>query len=218
MVVVGFYPNDVLDSVAPHQTVEDGYLVPPASVRKRPTTFRKKLMVLANESHLARMAINLLSARGDSAQGGLRRAVEVLLGRKGNREVLYSTKPDGKTEQGWVCVESNLCDIATQCKEAGARLLVVFIPERKQVYNDQWERLAGNAGRVGESLDRGLPNTRLRAICDRRGMPCLDLLPLFREKGVAAGAYFTVDPHLTPEGHRLAAEAIAAKLGENPRD
>ena len=58
------------------------------------------------------------------------------------------------------------------------------------------------------SLDA--PQRRIRAFAEERGIPLLDTLPLLREH--APDAVLMDADHLTPLGHRLGAEAIAAWL------
>jgi lysophospholipase L1-like esterase len=78
--------------------------------------------------------------------------------------------------------------------ERGAALGLVLFPFRFQL-----ER---------PSLDA--PQRQLRAFAEERGIPVLDTLPLLREH--AADAVLMDADHLTPLGHRISAEAIAAWL------
>lgn len=49
------------------------------------------------------------------------------------------------------------------------------------------------------------------ALCQRNGIPVVDLLPALREQ-CTADCFFSYDPHLTPEGHAVVAEAMAEYL------
>ena len=54
----------------------------------------------------------------------------------------------------------------------------------------------------------------LAAWCERRGVPILDLVPVFRAAIAQADEplNYAIDPHWTPAGHRVTADAVAAWL------
>jgi hypothetical protein len=79
------------------------------------------------------------------------------------------------------------------------RLLVVLIPSRAL-----W---VGENRAVEDRIHRALA-TALAA----RGVPALDLRPLFEAGGAPLAFHFANDGHWNPRGHRLAAEAIAGCL------
>ena len=58
------------------------------------------------------------------------------------------------------------------------------------------------------------PNTQLKQITDRVGVPLLDLVPPLREADATGGAplYYASDQHWTAAGHAVAARAIAGFL------
>jgi hypothetical protein len=56
------------------------------------------------------------------------------------------------------------------------------------------------------------PQTKLRAICDRDHVPCLDLLPAFRRQYATGAKFFHDAIHLNEEGHHAATAEILAFL------
>ena len=52
---------------------------------------------------------------------------------------------------------------------------------------------------------------RVTAVCQRNGIPVLDLLPALREQ-CTDDCFFSYDPHLTSAGHAIVAEAMAEYL------
>lgn len=97
-----------------------------------------------------------------------------------------------EADQGWATSLSYLDRISAAARAAGATLLVAAIPPAQQY---------------------SAPGTRrnyqdvLRRFCHRRGIRFVDLFDRIGRSG-PRGAYFDDDPHWTPAGHRVAAEAL----------
>lgn len=82
-------------------------------------------------------------------------------------------------------------------------MVVVAIPMREQVYSgDQIDRFPG--------FDSERPGRVLAALCEELGIPLVDLLPIFKERKRSSRErfYYETDPHFTPHGNRVAAEAL----------
>jgi lysophospholipase L1-like esterase len=82
------------------------------------------------------------------------------------------------------------------CSQHGAKLGLVLFPFRFQLEKSGLEA----------------PQRQLRAFAEAHGIPVLDTLPVLREQG--PDAVLMDADHLTPLGHRLAAEAIGAWLAQ----
>ena len=93
--------------------------------------------------------------------------------------------------------------------DAGARLFLVAIPQRVQVYDDEWRASTGLES--GDPL-RVEPQRRLTAYARQRLMPFLDLLSDLHAASVEQPTYFHVDGHWNAHGHRVAAGAILESL------
>jgi len=113
----------------------------------------------------------------------------------------YPGFPHAWKEEPWTLVEKELGRIAALSGQAGARVLVTAVPFGPQFEGDLLEK---------EREYTTYPQTRLREICERQGVDFLDLLPAFEESGGDTLFYDLV--HMTAEGHRLTAEALAPKL------
>ncbi|HEX9944649.1 MAG TPA: hypothetical protein VGG03_21780 [Thermoanaerobaculia bacterium] len=104
------------------------------------------------------------------------------------------------------------------CARQGTRFLVVFVPSKDRIYLDRC-RFAANAEPLHWSRN-DLPR-RLEAIVRQAdpGAVYLDLTPVFRERAARGEIlYFPQDTHWSPQGHAVAAAAIAARLrGGSPR-
>jgi lysophospholipase L1-like esterase len=86
--------------------------------------------------------------------------------------------------------------------QRGARLAIVAIPYKEQVES----RLV-----AGCDFDVALPQLYVQAFARARGIPYLDLLPLFRDLTHHQNhrLYLPRDTHLNQHGHRVTGEAIA---------
>jgi hypothetical protein len=89
-------------------------------------------------------------------------------------------------------------------RQAGAVVLVVQIPTSSSV-----AALSGELAPDG--LDYELPGHRVQAVLAELGLPDVDLTPALAQHRVK-DTYFTFDGHLTPLGHRIAADAILPRL------
>ncbi|RME84142.1 MAG: hypothetical protein D6775_06325 [Caldilineae bacterium] len=123
---------------------------------------------------------------------------------------VYHIPPAPAWQDTFRLTEALLDAFNRDVQDQGARLLVVILPSREQVYAEQWQRiLAQYPAMRGQSWDVEQPNRLLHGMLERLGIPYLDMLPLFKAQ-VAAGApplYLQHDGHWT-----AAAEALAGRL------
>jgi len=104
--------------------------------------------------------------------------------------VLGGTIPE--TDPRWKTTLSYLARIDTFARLAGARLIVAAIPSSRQFDSPQ--------SRVNYQ-------EVLKRFCLRSGVPFVDLYDAIDRSGWRA-AYFEDDPHWSPAGHRVVAEAL----------
>jgi hypothetical protein len=92
----------------------------------------------------------------------------------------------------------------------GARLAIVAIPTRQQVYSLD-ER--------GPGFDVRLPQALIEGRARAEQIPYLDLLPLLRRRAQAdwRALYLTGDTHLGPHGHRVVGELVAQWFANDVR-
>jgi hypothetical protein len=100
-----------------------------------------------------------------------------------------------------------------QLRARGVRLLLVPVPNKESVYPGM---LAGRADSVGVIACE--PTRRLLDRLERSGVEYVDLFEVFRRARAAEGRsapgrlYLAQDSHWSPEGARLAAEAVARRV------
>ena len=100
------------------------------------------------------------------------------------------------------------------CAERAVRLLIVLIPDEQQIDAAQQRAIATAAGLPLEQFDFDLPNRALAATLLGLKIDYLDLLPLIRERSKSESLYLPRDTHWNIPGNRVAAEAIAARVGD----
>lgn len=99
--------------------------------------------------------------------------------------------------------------------ERGAELVVAIMPADFQIVEEKRERY-GILPVVfhDQPYVEAKAQRRMTDLCQRNGIPVVDLLPALREE-CTGGCFFSYDPHLTPAGHAIVAEAMAAYLRES---
>jgi hypothetical protein len=95
-----------------------------------------------------------------------------------------------------------------EVRKAGAQYSMVIHPEQFQVEPQIFAEVCRVYQLNPQDYDLDQPQKFLQSYCHARGLPCLDLLPIFRQKGAQGGLYLTNDTHYNPEGNRIAGEAL----------
>jgi lysophospholipase L1-like esterase len=119
---------------------------------------------------------------------------------------LYGPPSTPEQAPAWALFDAILGAFVQVAREAGAKPLVVFIPERLAIEDSAWETFREQAGLRGH-LERERPETELMRIAAAHQIPFLDLGPVFREHG-AEGPFYWREGHWTAAGHALAAETV----------
>jgi len=125
---------------------------------------------------------------------------------------IYQTPPPAEFEAAWSLTEAIIAGLRDEVNKRGDRLAVVLIGAPEQVYPELWlQTVARNPQMQAINWDLEAPNRRLARFLQRENIPCLDLLPVFRQAAAQPGAvplHLKHDQHWTAAGHRLAATAI----------
>jgi hypothetical protein len=95
--------------------------------------------------------------------------------------------------------------------EWGGQLVVLLVPTRELVYQDQTEPLLGG----DEFAVWTSAHEAMLGLCSELQLACFDALPGLRERArLGEHLYWTDDPHLNPQGNAVLAELMRQYLGE----
>ncbi len=206
LVVVAFFANDVLNNAQEYQSgrkyakprfvLQDGQLqltnVPPP---RAPINFWKALDGLLMRSYVYRFGREVLEMNSPGTPPAYTQ--------------VYRAEYTPEWEEAWQVTEAILVEMQKLAADAGARLLVCYLPDQNQISDSKWDEIVRHATDT-RAYDREKPNRLLGELCARHGIPYLDLTPAFRQH-VAAGEpypYFPVSAHFNVEGNRLTAQLI----------
>lgn len=121
---------------------------------------------------------------------------------------VYLRRPDSRIEEHWRTVESLLAEFDVCCRQARTPWALVILPDEIQV--DPEVRAQALLPAESERYDFDAPQTHLLHWAAARGVPALDLLPVFRAAQAGRGRlYLPNDTHWNAAGNRLAGEAVA---------
>jgi hypothetical protein len=109
---------------------------------------------------------------------------------------------------GWKYTRSDLQELKEICRQNGARLIVVLIPLRDQVIDDNWDKIVP----LHPFYDRDKPQRILNGILRESNMDVVDLLPLMRKAKEKNTFYYQRDIHCTSAGYRFIGETISRYL------
>jgi lysophospholipase L1-like esterase len=188
VVLLGFFPNDFVDNIFGRNaySVREGHLF------DETTHAFLRESALARKSHLWRL---LLRAKRQIAtkEERLRETTRLQ-----NAYFLAREVPLDQLHASVVKTAPLIQQMGETARRLGARFAVVWLPMDWQVTEPD----------ADTSLDADLQR-RVHAA----GIPSLDLLPIFRAQPSPSALFFGHnDTHFTPEGHRVAGEAVAAWL------
>lgn len=147
---------------------------------------------------------------------------------------LAASRSEIEARRGWPLAQRALQEMRNEAASRGALFVLMFVPEKTQVYWPVVERLfppeeleavaryyAETLGTPVQTdqiaLHRVAQNELLRDFCAREGIPMLDLTPaLQRELEAGREVYFPDDTHWNAAGHEIAARELAQFLASRP--
>lgn len=210
LVLLGFLPfNDPDDNVTPAPIVRDGFLVSPAagSSDTAPALLYRWKAFLRTHSYTYSLVVNQLKESPSA------RRILFTLGLAGEvfpiEVQFYQIRPPVSVQLAWQVTFDLLRRMDAAARAMNARLVVVLIPSRAQVYPEWWARVLARYGLTEATADASLPTRTAAAYLEANGIAYVDLWPQFRRPAEAGRRlYYDLDGHWNPEGHREAAVAI----------
>jgi len=133
----------------------------------------------------------------------------------------YLREPSALVEDAFRVTGDVLEQFAQLGREHGFRFTVLLIPSPSRIagelrllhYPDIWTRLARQGIDVAPAdLDVDAPTRRIVALCEERGITCID--PSDDLRGAGMHVFFPDDEHLTELGHAVVADVLFARRDE----
>jgi lysophospholipase L1-like esterase len=122
----------------------------------------------------------------------------------------YAERPAPRIAEGLRIARECIAGIAADAAAAGARTMVMLMPARFQVNDEDYGHLRKAVEAAGGRLVRDAATERFDAALAPLGIPRFDPLPALRDAQPAGDVFFLQTVHLTPRGHEVVAEALEA--------
>ncbi len=212
VVIVAFYVNDPLDNNRAYHT---------GRTYAKPRFVLQEGKLLLTNVPPPRMPIDpARSIKRWLRYSYLYRFLEEMFFKVSYREIpdfiyTYSRVYPSALEESWQVTEAIVAAMKDLTDSVGAGLLFIYVPNKVQVYQEQWDKAVGNYGLEAEDYDLDKPNRLLGEICERHEVVYIDLGPALRREVAQGGnPYYTIDDHWNAAGHRLTAQIIYDRLLE----
>jgi hypothetical protein len=119
-------------------------------------------------------------------------------------------------EAGWVTTREYLRKFAEFTSARGIRLILVALPTQYQVHEELWKHHFTTFGLDPREYDLEKPQALLREFCAAQNIEYIDVLPAMRAQAGGTRLFYPIASYMTPEGHGLVAEELAAYLRKHP--
>lgn len=132
---------------------------------------------------------------------------------------VYARSYDATMDRAWAITERIIRQLDFEVVDDGATLRIAYAPSRAAVYAEDWSATRRKYGLSAEAWDVHRVASKLSDICERSGIPFLDLTPMLQAAAELGRdgerVYFKRDGHWTPEGNARVAQALARFLEEH---
>jgi lysophospholipase L1-like esterase len=130
------------------------------------------------------------------------------------RLLSYATPLRPDIARGFDLARDAMARLAVDAVRRGARVALVQVPARFQLDPAEFERMRAEVTRFGFDLRIDGASERFAEVYAALRLPSVDLLEAFRATAQPTRMFFERTVHLTPEGHRVAADALMRFIDE----
>lgn len=122
----------------------------------------------------------------------------------------YAANPAPRIAEGIAATKAIVRQLALDASDIGARTGIVLMPARFQLDDGDYGRLRDIVRASGGELVRDAATERFRDGLADLDLPMTDLLPPLRAARPGPDLFFQQNVHLTPRGHEVVANSLAA--------
>jgi hypothetical protein len=123
---------------------------------------------------------------------------------------VYAANPTPEWRDAWTHTEQLLTALRDAVTADGARLVVMVVTSREQIYPADWQQLLQTYPPMQQiTWDLAGPERHVLDWCARAGVPCVQLSPAFEAQRDGPRLHFQYDGHWTAAGHAVAARTVA---------
>jgi lysophospholipase L1-like esterase len=198
VMTVVFVGNDAEDAVASRGKIAPQPAAAPATVANAVITRLRRLVRRSMVLQIVRLRIVAATARFRSLT-----PPEPPL-------QSYAAHPAPRIAEGLAETRHAIEDIVANSSKLGARSAIVLMPARFQVDDEDYRNLREIVTATGGALLRDGATARFAAAMEQVHVPRVDVLPALRAALPGPLLFFQTTVHLTPRGHRVVADALAA--------
>ena len=128
---------------------------------------------------------------------------------------IYCSDESDEVAYAWRLAEAAIQTMKQEVTAHGSLYGLIVLPAAEQVYQDRWESLASIDPAQQESFDWDYPNQRLAGICQKLGVPMVEMSEQFRSAAPAASSavkeqwlFHHALGHFNEKGNQLAAQVV----------
>ncbi len=124
---------------------------------------------------------------------------------------VFRAQASPEIEEAWKITSALLARLKRSNEAVGSQLLVFYIPEKIEVYEDSWQGFLETYSLDAMAVDKKLPRNNLQFICNDLQIPLLDPTDFFvqyAKEHPDRRLYFQNDWHWNVEGNRLVGKLL----------
>jgi len=127
---------------------------------------------------------------------------------------VFASEPPTVWQDAWAHTEALLGAFRDAVTADGAKLVIMVVTAREQVYPDDWAQLQATYPAMrDQAWDLNGPERRVLSWCALNDVRCVALSPTFlAARDTSPRLHWHFDGHWTPAGHALAAETMTEAL------
>jgi hypothetical protein len=121
---------------------------------------------------------------------------------------LYEKSRQQGLSDYWKVTDEYILKIKQLCDSLGAKMVLVTIPSKLQVYDDIWNSVVKSLD-IQNDADVLLPDKRIENLCDQNGIYYCRLLDIIKEAGKKdKDLYLKMDRHWKASGHKIVGDYL----------